>query len=128
MDKEKLKKELSPELYHIAVEKGTEKPFSGKYYKHSETGSYHCTVCGNELFSSETKFDTDCGWPSFYAPKDSSKIKTTIDSSFGMERTEVTCAKCGAHLGHLFEDSPQVPTGQRFCINSVSLDFKKSEK
>lgn len=124
-NKEELKKKLSPELYHIAVEKGTETPFSGKYYENKETGMYHCAVCGNELFSSETKFDTGCGWPSFYAPKDESKIKTAVDKSFGMERTEVLCAKCGAHLGHLFDDAPETPTGQRFCINSISLDFKK---
>ena len=118
-----LKKKLSPEEYHILREKGTEAPFSGKYVKFDKKGQFICKVCGNVIFDSTTKFDSGCGWPSFYdVKKDSVKLKT--DLSHGMVRKEVICAKCGSHLGHIFKDAPHTPTGNRFCINSVALDFK----
>lgn len=126
MDEKKkaaLKKKLSPQQYHVLVEKGTEMPFSGKFVSHKESGAYVCGACGNELFSSETKFDSHCGWPSFYDAKKGS-VKFTEDKSHLMRRIEVTCAKCGGHLGHIFNDGP-APSGQRYCINSLSLDFKK---
>jgi len=116
-------KELSPEQFRILREKGTERAFSGKYNIHFEDGFYSCAGCGNKLFDSKTKFHSHCGWPSFY-DVDSSKIKTIEDNSFGMKRTEVVCAKCGGHLGHVFDDGPK-PTGLRYCINSVSISFKK---
>lgn len=116
-------KELSPEEYRILREKGTERAFSGKYNLYFEDGFYSCAGCGNKLFDSKTKFNSHCGWPSFY-DADSSKIKTIEDNSLGMQRTEVVCAKCGGHLGHVFEDGPK-PTGLRYCINSVSISFKK---
>lgn len=116
---------LTPEQYHVLREKGTEVPFTGKLLHNEDTGMYSCAACGQEIFSSEQKFDSGSGWPSFYdvAKKGSATFKT--DSSLGMERTEVICANCGSHLGHVFNDAPQTPTGQRFCINSVALDFKK---
>jgi peptide-methionine (R)-S-oxide reductase len=118
-------KKLSPELYHVAFEKGTEAPFIGKFYKHFEKGIYMCAVCGQELFLSDTKFDSDCGWPSF-----DRSLKGNVvfkeDNSNGLQRTEVMCKNCGAHLGHLFDDGP-TQTGKRFCINSISLDFKKEK-
>jgi len=121
---EEWKKVLSPEQYNILREKGTESPFSGKYYKHTEKGTYCCAACHAELFKSDTKFDSGCGWPSFNDVIDSTKVKHTRDTSHGMIRTEITCANCGGHLGHIFEDGP-APTGLRYCINSVSLEFKK---
>jgi peptide-methionine (R)-S-oxide reductase len=121
---EEWKKVLSPEQYEVLREKGTEMPYSGKYYLHKEKGVYVCAACGNELFRSDTKFDAGCGWPSFSDVIDSSKVVYTKDKSHGMIRTEITCAKCGGHLGHVFDDGP-APTGQRYCINSVSIDFKK---
>lgn len=120
------KKKLTDEQYHILREKGTEAPFTGKLLENHETGMYTCGACGAELFSSEHKFDSGSGWPSFYNAKDNKALVLKSDSSLGMERTEVTCANCGSHLGHLFHDAPQTPTGQRFCINSVALDFKKT--
>jgi peptide-methionine (R)-S-oxide reductase len=122
---EEIKKE-NPELYRVARQKGTEPAFTGKYDQFFEKGVYKCAVCGNELFISDTKFDAKCGWPSFYAPASKESVKTAVDTSYGMKRVEVFCPKCGAHLGHVFEDGPE-PTGQRFCINSVSLDFEKKE-
>ena len=122
---EELKKENS-ELYRVARQKGTEPAFSGKYDQFFEKGVYKCAVCGNDLFISDTKFDAKCGWPSFYAPASKESLKTAVDASYGMKRTEVVCPKCGAHLGHVFDDGPE-PTGQRFCINSVSLDFEKKD-
>jgi peptide-methionine (R)-S-oxide reductase len=115
---------LSPDQYHILREKGTERAFTGKYWNHKENGAYACAGCGQELFSSGTKFDSGCGWPSFYDAVPGTVIFTD-DNSFGMHRIEVTCSKCGGHLGHVFPDGPE-PTGQRFCINSASIDFKKS--
>ena len=118
------KKILSPEQYNVLREKGTEAPYSGKYYLHKEKGIYVCAACGETLFESDTKFDAGCGWPSFSDVVDSSKVVYTKDTSHGMIRTEITCAKCGGHLGHVFDDGP-TPTGLRYCINSISIDFKK---
>lgn len=120
------KKELTPEVYHILFERGTEPPFSGEYYRHNETGEYLCAACGSSLFPSKTKYDSGSGWPSFFRPIDDKCISTQRDHSHGMERTEVLCACCGGHLGHVFEDGPQ-PTGLRYCINSGALKFKDNE-
>ncbi|MBI4139307.1 peptide-methionine (R)-S-oxide reductase MsrB [Candidatus Uhrbacteria bacterium] len=118
------RKELTPEQYHILREKGTEAAGTGKYYHSTETGMYHCGACGAALFSSDAKFDSGSGWPSFYEPATPDSVKLTQDDSHGMRRTEVTCGRCGSHLGHVFDDGPQ-PTGKRFCINSLALDMKK---
>jgi peptide-methionine (R)-S-oxide reductase len=118
------RKILNPEQYRVLREKGTEPPFTGAYYLNHETGNYHCAACGNILFDSHTKFDSDCGWPSFSSVKDSGSIREVEDNSYGMRRIEVVCSKCGGHLGHVFNDGPQ-PTGLRYCINSVSLTLKK---
>lgn len=117
------RKKLTPEQFHILREKGTEAPFTGKFLYNAETGSYVCAACGNVLFDSSTKFEADCGWPSFYDAKEGAVVLSS-DNSHGMHRTEVTCAQCGGHLGHVFQDAPDQPTGQRFCINSGALDFK----
>lgn len=124
---EEWKKVLSPEEYHVLREKGTEPAFSGKYLKNKKTGTYVCAGCGNELFSSETKFDSGTGWPSFWTPVSKDSVEEKVDDRFGMHRIEVRCKKCGGHLGHVFGDSP-TPTGQRYCINSVSLKFKKKKE
>jgi peptide-methionine (R)-S-oxide reductase len=121
---EEWRKELTPEQYHVLREKGTERAFTGKYWDLKEDGTYTCAGCGAELFKSDTKFDSHCGWPSFYDAPDKSKLEFHEDNSFGMRRVEVTCARCGGHLGHIFPDGPE-PTGQRYCINSASLKFKK---
>lgn len=118
------KKVLSPEQFDVLRKKGTEMPYSGKYFLHKEKGIYTCAACGEELFESDTKFDAGCGWPSFSDVLDSSKVVYTQDKTLGMVRTEITCARCGGHLGHVFDDGP-APTGLRYCINSVSIDFKK---
>ena len=126
IDKDELKKKLTPEEYKITQEKGTEAPFSGAYVNEHARGMYACKVCGAQLFSSERKFDSGTGWPSFDDAIPGA-TRTIIDSSHGMTRTEVTCANCGAHLGHVFEDGPQETTCKRFCINSASLDLKKED-
>ena len=124
---EEWKKELTSEQYRICRKKDTEPPFSGKYFDCKDKGIYKCSCCGAELFSSKTKFDSGTGWPSFFKPIDDENVKCENDSSFGMIRTEVMCKKCGAHLGHVFDDGPQ-PTNLRYCINSVSLDLEKKDE
>lgn len=123
---EEWKRILTPEEYRVLREKGTERPYVGVYDQHWEAGTYVCKACGTELFHSDTKFDAGCGWPSFYQGIDKSRISEKRDTSYGMIRTEVLCAHCGGHLGHVFDDGPN-PTGLRYCINSVSLGFKKKE-
>lgn len=124
---EEWKKELSPEQYRILREKGTERAFTGKYWDNHESGKYYCAACGLHLFDSDTKFESGCGWPSFFAPADKMVIAEQSDYSYGMIRKEVMCAKCGGHLGHVFEDGPK-PTGLRYCINSESMKFVADKK
>jgi peptide-methionine (R)-S-oxide reductase len=124
LTEEEWKQKLSPEQYYILRQKGTERPFSGKYNFHKEKGVYVCAGCGNELFTSDMKFESHCGWPSFDREIEGGKILKLLDKSYGMIRTEIICANCGGHLGHLFDDGP-TETGMRYCVNSLSLDFKK---
>jgi methionine-R-sulfoxide reductase len=121
------KKKLSDEQYYVLREKGTERPFTGKFYLHKDKGVYTCAACGNELFTSDMKFDSHCGWPSFDREIKGGKIRTEVDSSHGMIRSEIMCAKCGGHLGHLFNDGP-TETGIRYCVNSLSLEFAPEKK
>lgn len=127
LSNEEWKKRLSPEVYHIAREKGTERPWTSEYEHSKEIGTYYCAVCGNPLFESDTKFESGCGWPSFYKPISKSSIIYTQDNSHGMHRTEVMCGRCNSHLGHVFDDGPP-PTGLRYCINGVVLDFSKARE
>ena len=124
MPDQEWKKKLSPEQYRIMREKGTETPFIGIYYNNHESGMYECAACGQELFSSETKFDSGSGWPSFDNPVNREHVELREDNTLGMTRTEVVCKNCGSHLGHLFEDGPKETTGLRYCINSCALNFK----
>jgi peptide-methionine (R)-S-oxide reductase len=119
------KKKLTPEQYKVLREKDTEAPFTGKLLHQKGSGDYVCAACGQVVFKSDTKFDSGSGWPSFYDPANTEAIKLVEDTSLGMSRVEVTCANCGGHLGHVFNDAPEQPTGMRFCINSASLDFKE---
>jgi len=123
---EEWKQTLSPEQYAVCRLKGTERAFTGKYWDHHEDGVYRCVACGAELFSSDMKFDSGTGWPSFAAPMSPETVETQEDTSHGMRRIEVMCRACGAHLGHVFPDGPR-PTGLRYCLNSASLDFKAKE-
>src|SRR5689334_4444654 len=123
---EEWRKILPAEVYHIAREKGTERPWTSKFENSKEVGTYYCAVCGNPLFMSDTKFESGCGWPSFYQPISKGSIIYTPDNSLGMSRTEVQCGRCKSHLGHVFEDGPP-PTGLRYCINGVVLDFEKAK-
>ncbi len=124
---EEWKAQLNNEQYQVLRLKGTEKPFSGKYYYENTEGIYCCAGCHNPLFKSETKFDAGCGWPSFYEPITKDAVKENKDMSHGMVRIEVVCGKCGGHLGHVFDDAPGQPTGLRYCINSVSIDLDKKD-
>jgi peptide-methionine (R)-S-oxide reductase len=126
-DNEKWRDKLTPEEFHVCREKGTEPAFTGKYWDSKEQGVYNCRCCGEPLFQSDSKFDSGCGWPSFFQPANGEVILEDSDTTHGMVRTEVTCKGCGAHLGHVFEDGP-APTGLRYCINSLSIDLDKATK
>jgi peptide-methionine (R)-S-oxide reductase len=125
MTDDEWKKKLTPEQYHVLREKGTEMPGTGRLLHNKDGGDYTCAACGNVVFTSDTKFDSGSGWPSFYDVANNEAVKLHDDTTLGMHRVEVTCANCGSHLGHLFDDAYDQPTGQRFCINSAALDFKK---
>ena len=124
---EQYKEKLTPLQFEVTRNKATEQAFTGEYWNTTDDGVYKCICCGEDLFSSDTKFDSMCGWPSFYAPMVEEQIEEDTDHSFGMIRTEVTCQSCGAHLGHEFPDGPQ-PTGLRYCINSASIDLKRDDE
>jgi peptide-methionine (R)-S-oxide reductase len=126
LSEDEWKKILPSDVYYIARQKGTERPWTSKFEKFNEAGTYYCAACGNALFQSDTKFESGCGWPSFYQPISKASIIYTPDHSHGMDRTEVQCGRCKAHLGHVFEDGPP-PTGLRYCINGVILDFEKAK-
>jgi peptide-methionine (R)-S-oxide reductase len=128
MDFNKAKKKLTPEQYNVCFLKGTEPPGSGKFLHNKAKGMYVCAVCGQKLFDSDTKYDSGTGWPSFWDMADKKAIKTELDLSMGIPRTEVECANCGSHLGHVFNDGPSNKTGLRYCINSLALDFKSAPK
>ena len=127
MSEDEWRNVLSPEVFNIARLKGTERPYTSKFEKFNEKGTYYCAVCGNALFMSDTKFDSGCGWPSFYEPISKTSIIYLQDNTFGMTRTEVQCGRCKSHLGHVFDDGPP-PTGLRYCINGVVLDFDKAQE
>ncbi|HTW21480.1 MAG TPA: peptide-methionine (R)-S-oxide reductase MsrB [Mycobacteriales bacterium] len=116
--------ELSPEEYHVLRQAGTERPWTGPLLNEDRIGVYSCRACGNELFRSDTKFESHCGWPSFYDPTNSDAVELLPDNTLGMRRVEVRCKRCGSHLGHVFDDAPQTPTGDRYCMNSISLTFE----
>jgi peptide-methionine (R)-S-oxide reductase len=121
------RRELTPEQYHVLREKGTERPFTGRYWNVNDEGVYSCAGCGQELFASDAKFDAGCGWPSFSDAMAADRIEARDDTTFGMHRTEVICKRCGGHLGHVFDDGPK-PTGLRYCINSASLQFRRDQR